>query len=148
MWCVSGKVSTSTRCLLQTLDNAVATPAQRSIDDFVARHPGAVVKAIANGGYSVRLDEVPLDAAGWSKATCSIAFLIPAGFPVQRPDCFWADADLRLRSGGMPSNSGFGAQHPFYPGLLWFSYHPTVWNIRDTVETYWHLIQSRLLQAR
>jgi hypothetical protein len=119
---------------------------ERSVDDFIARHPDAEAQRLPDGSYSIRLTDVPL--IGWSKMGCAIAWVVPAAFPLQRPDCFWTDGDLLLASGACPANSQVGPQHPLHPGMRWFSYHPNAWDIRDTVETYWHLIQGRLLQAR
>jgi hypothetical protein len=140
--------STSTPCRRRTLDKTItASPAEQSIAHFVARHPTAEVQRLQNG-FSVRVPDASVDASAWSKPLCAVAFVIPGGFPALRPDCFWTDGDLRLRNGQMPANSGFGTQHPLYTGMLWFSYHPKVWDVRDTVETYWHLIQGRLLEPR
>jgi hypothetical protein len=91
---------------------------------------------------------VILDPAFWSKNESAIAFIVPAAFPVQHPDCFWTDADLRLKNGQLPSNSRQQPPHPVHPGMLWFSYHPSKWDVRDTVETYFHLTQGRLLDPR
>ncbi|MBV9719231.1 MAG: hypothetical protein JOZ77_07920 [Candidatus Eremiobacteraeota bacterium] len=101
---------------------------------------------LQNGDFSVCVPGVAL--TGWSKPQSAVAFVVPAGFPVQRPDCFWTDGDLTLQSGAAPANSQMSQPHPVHPGMRWFSYHPNIWDVRDTVETYWHLIQGRLLQAR
>lgn len=120
--------------------------AEKSANDFVAKHPEAEVHRLPNGDFSIRMPEFALVA--WSKAQTSVAWIVPAAFPVQRPDCFWTDGDLTLLGGGEPANSRLSPPHPVHPGMRWFSYHPNVWDVRDTVETYWHLIQGRLLQAR
>lgn len=85
---------------------------------------------------------------GWNKQQTAIKFVVPVGYPVARPDCFWADSDLRLKHGGMPGNTGFNnvydlSQH------LWFSYHPSIWNPNgDDFVTYMNVIRRRLADAR
>lgn len=117
----------------------------RRVEEFLLKRESSAERQ-ADGSWAVVVPGVPLSNA-WSKPSCTIAFIVPAAFPVQRPDCFWADADLRLRNGAMPSNAGPGPVCVFSP-MLWFSYHPQAWDIRDTVETYFHLVQSRLAQGR
>jgi hypothetical protein len=121
---------------------------EKCVADFQRRHPSAEVQTLSGGGFGIRVPDAVLDPAIWSKDQSAVAFVVPSAFPVQRPDCFWTDPDLRLKSGQLPANSGMGSQHPIYPGMLWFSYHPVAWDVRDTVETYWHLIQGRLLEPR
>jgi|ERR1700676_1007969 len=125
---------------------AARSAAEVAVEAFAARHTGATSSPIAGGSFSVTVPGVAL-APGWSKATTTIGFIVPTGFPMQRPDCFWADADLRLASGAMPSNTSFNAAFGF-TGWLWFSYHPQDWDVRCSLETYFHLIQARLAEAR
>ena len=120
--------------------------AEKNVDDFLVKHPDAEVHRLPNGDFSIRMSAAVL--TGWSKEQTSVAFIVPAAFPVQRPDCFWTDGDLMLQGGQPPANSQMNPPHPVHPGMRWFSYHPNVWDVRDTVETYWHLIQGRLLQNR
>jgi hypothetical protein len=119
-----------------------------SVEAFALKHSNAVVSCMPNMDWSVLMQDAILDEAVWAKPLTNIAFVVPARFPLQHPDCFWTDADLRLKNGALPCNANMGSPHPMYPGMLWFSYHPQAWSASDTVETYWHLIQGRLLAGR
>ncbi len=87
--------------------------------------------------------------SGWNKSSSTIWFVVPVGYPAAKPDCFWADNDLRLTSGGQPANSSYGNNsHGAQPGL-WFSWHVGPWNPnRDDLITYVHVIENRLQEAR
>ena len=95
--------------------------------------------------------EVPgvLLPAGWSEASTTIWFVVPAGYPAAQPDCFWADASLRLAGGGMPQNSGLQAVASTGVPGLWFSWHLQSWRPgRDDLVTYTRFILRRLADAR
>ena len=84
--------------------------------------------------------------AGWNKSSVAISFVAPVGYPAARPDCFWADADLRTAMGSVPKNTG---NQPLPGGLpeprLWFSWHAASWNPNnDNLKTYVRLIEDRL----
>ena len=83
--------------------------------------------------------------AGWNKAQITVRFVAPVGYPIAKPDCFWADTDLRLANGAMPKATGFNPI-PETPGsYLWFSWHVAHWNPnRDTFVSYFRAIQDRL----
>lgn len=85
--------------------------------------------------------------SGWNRTQTMVRFVLPIAFPSAPPDCFFADGDLRLASGQMPSNSGFqpldGEQ------LLWFSWHLSTWSpATDNIDTYLRFIESRFRNAR
>jgi hypothetical protein len=108
----------------------------------------AAVEHRADGSALVTISDFPVPP-GWNKSSTTIVFVAPAGYPQARPDCFWADEDLRLANGGMPANSaintGYGGPAP----KLWFSYHPSSWNANlDTLFNYVKLIRQRLIDAR
>lgn len=84
---------------------------------------------------------------GWSKAMTSVRFLAPLGYPFAQPDCFWADNDLRLASGGIPKNSGVDNPIPDASEVgLWFSWHlQGAWDAnRDTLSSWMNTILDRL----
>lgn len=58
---------------------------------------------------------------GWNKSETAVLFFVPSGYPSMAPDCFYADPDLRLAGGGMPSNSNINTA--LDRQWLWFSYH-------------------------
>jgi hypothetical protein len=61
-------------------------------------------------------------SAGWNKPNSSVLVLIPAGYPTTAPDNFYADPDLRLANGAVPSNA---SPNQTAVGQTWllFSFH-------------------------
>jgi hypothetical protein len=102
-------------------------------------------RALADGSTIIT---VPVALpAGWNQQIATVQFVLPVAFPSAQPDCFYANAGLRLADGSMPVNSGFqpldGQQ------LLWFSWHLATWSpATDTIETYLRFIERRLRDAR
>lgn len=81
---------------------------------------------------------------GWNKTQTNVRFLVPVGYPIAKPDCFWTDADLRLASGVTPMNTQLNANYGGPEQLLWFSFHIGAWNAnRDNLVTYANSIRSR-----
>lgn len=112
-----------------------------------ANYPDAELAQHSDGSAIVTVPEVDLPY-GWNKQRTTIRFVVPVGYPVARPDCFWADLDLRLKHGGMPGNTGFNNIHNLSQ-YLWFSYHPSIWNPNDDdFITYMNVIRRRLADAR
>ncbi|MCG7400386.1 E2/UBC family protein [Caballeronia zhejiangensis] len=90
----------------------------------------ATLTAMPSDTYQVRLPRVPLPP-GWSAETTEILFVVPNGYPYAQPDCFWADTNLRLQTGGIPQNAQIGQPNAGQPdpNKLWFSWHLTTpWN--------------------
>lgn len=111
-----------------------------------ARYPDASITAQADGSQLVHLPSVLLPA-GWSASSSGIWFLLPAGYPTVRPDCFYADADLRLASGAEPGSSSM----QMVDGLArrWFSWHLTSWDeARDGLAQYVRFVERRLAEVR
>lgn len=87
---------------------------------------------------------------GWNKAATEVQFLAPQGYPYARPDCFWADGDLRLaaRPGLLPQSTQLN--NPGLPQLsskLWFSWHLLQWDPnRDDLLTWVACIRARFLK--
>jgi hypothetical protein len=107
--------------------------------------PNATIKTVDGGAVLVTVPEVPLPD-GWNQKITTVRFLAPVGFPLARPDCFWADPALRLVTGAMPQNGGMSA----VPGLsdphTWFSWHLQSWDpLTDSLLTFVRVIQNRFL---
>lgn len=112
---------------------------------LMARCPEALVREIDGAGTMVTLPSILLPE-GWSKQATAVHFLAPQGYPFAKPDCFWADEDLRLRTGELPQNANFSTP---MVGLskqaLWFSWHTDHWNAsRDDLLTWIASIKDRL----
>jgi hypothetical protein len=101
-----------------------------------------------NGTWLIKLSDFVLPE-GWNRAHTSVYFLIPAGYPVARPDTFWTDPGLTPPSGGPPANTGNNQQPGVPAGLLWFSWHPSVWNPnRDNLVNFVAMIRRRFEEKR
>ena len=109
---------------------------------------GAEAVMRPDGTVLIRVPAVSVPA-GWNKAASSFTFIVPVGYPVARPDCFWADADLRLAGGAMPANAGVQAIPGTTESALWFSWHVNSWDpARDTLVTYVRVMRERLARVR
>lgn len=105
--------------------------------------PGSVGTRMPDNTVLVTVPRVRLPG-GWSQQETSVSFLIPVGYPMARPDCFWADPNLRLAGGAMPQNVGVSPVPGTAEPRLWFSWHLQAWNpVTDTLLTYVRVIQQR-----
>lgn len=106
-------------------------------------------RSMASGTTLVAVPGVHLPQ-GWSKASTTIRFLVPLGYPFAQLDCFWADSDLRLAHGAMPQNSASNPIPETTEQGLWFSWHLTYpWNPnRDTLSTWMNVVTERMRQVR
>ena len=101
-----------------------------------------------NGTTLVQLRDFALPP-GWNATRTNVFFLVPAGYPMARPDTFWTDRSLQLASGRPPSNTGSNQPPGVPPNLLWFSWHPAAWNPnRDSLVNYVAMIGHRFKDAR
>jgi hypothetical protein len=107
-----------------------------------ASYPGAEARPQTDGSHLIVVPAITLPRGKWNQEKTDVFFLAPAGYPVARPDCFWADFSLRLANGGLPQNSS-PQQAPFGLNLLWFSWHLAGWNSRDTLKTFLAVILDR-----
>lgn len=127
---------------------ATTGPVEAQLEAVRASFPGASAARRGDGTVLVTVPDVPLPP-GWNAASTAIFFLAPAGYPAAQPDCFWADASLRLASGMMPQASNMtpipGEANP----RLWFSWHLTGgWNpMRDSLLSYVRTIQGRFARG-
>ena len=122
-------------------------PIDQHVEDLRKLVDEVEVRPLPDGSAVVVMRQVKLPP-GWNKAASELSFVIPVGYPVAKPDSFWADADLRLANGAQPQNTGNqpmpGADHP----LLWFSWHAATWDANhDNLVTYFRVIGDRLRRA-
>lgn len=118
------------------------------IEAVTALFPGSALEHMPDGTWLVELPCVGLDPELWNQSETSVRFLLPVGYPVARPDCFYADAMLRLRNGGMPQASGLQVLPNKGGSYLWFSWHLDQWSpARDTILTFVRVILTRLRQG-
>lgn len=132
----------------EALEGTLAmTPFQRQLADLQSRYPATTAQA-SPGGTLVIVPAVILPA-GWSKPTSSIRYVVPPAYPHANPDCFFADADLRLATGAIPQNAEI--QNPAGLGqVLWFSWHVNgAWRPnKDTLSSWMGSIMNRLSQLQ
>jgi hypothetical protein len=107
------------------------------------RYPQSTVQMLGDGTGVVTVPGIRLHA-GWNNSNVTVFFVVPVGYPMARPDCFWTEDNLRLANGGLPKNSAL--QTVAWGGTkLWFSWHPSSWNPNhDTLRTYVKVAEARL----
>jgi hypothetical protein len=123
-------------------------PIDIHVQRLLARYASARVLEVNGTGTMISLPPVDLPA-GWNKTATEVHFFAPQGYPYAKPDCFWADEDLRLATGAMPQNANTGTPMTgLGKGALWFSWHTDHWNAgRDDLLTWIAAIKNRFAQA-
>ena len=110
--------------------------------------PTATLTPLGSGAHLITVLDYAL-RPGWSRPTTTIKFIAPPGFPMAKPDCFWADPDLRVEPGRIPQNSGQNLIPEVNTPQLWFSWHVQTWNPNiDSLLTYFRVIERRLEEVR
>jgi E2/UBC family protein E len=121
---------------------------EQQFADLQGRYPQATRLALPNGSSLITITQFPVPD-GWNKKETTVVFLVPVGYPYARPDCFWADTELRLGSGSVPMNSGTQNVPNVSTPMLWFSFHPATWNANtDSLLTYTNVIRLRFSDRR
>jgi len=115
----------------------------QQLEAIQEEYPAATADLLPDGTSLVAVPGVVLPS-GWNQTVTTIQYIVPVGYPAARPDCFWADASLRLASGAVPQNAQ--VQTPSFggPTRLWFSWHVAAWGNRDTLKTYLRTVLVRL----
>lgn len=122
-------------------------PIDIHIQRLLARYTNATVREVNGSGTMISLSPVDLPP-GWNKTQTAVHFFAPPGYPYAKPDCFWADDDLRLASGGTPQNTRANSMPGLGKDALWFSWHTDHWNAsRDDLLTWIATIKHRFAQA-
>jgi len=76
----------------------------QQFENLKSCYQSASIVPLADGSFQVTIPGITLPD-GWTKSDTTIKFIVPIGYPMARPDCFWADVDLKLTNGGIPLNS-------------------------------------------
>jgi hypothetical protein len=123
-------------------------PVEQQFECLKVQFGVATIQGLPSGAHLVTIPELALPA-GWNSTSTTVKFLIPVGYPLAKPDCFWVDPTLRLATGATPQNTGPNPI-PEVPGqCLWFSWHVGTWSpSRDTLLTYVRVIQNRFKEPR
>lgn len=121
-----------------------ASPSE--IERLVQARPGSGVTQQPDGSSLVHVPDVALPP-GWTTHAAAVWWLLSPGYPSAQPDCFFADAELRLAGGAQPVNTGLQPLNGV--PLLWFSWHLQFWRPgRDDLVSYLHFIERRFTDAR
>jgi hypothetical protein len=124
------------------------TPLQEQFEILRAEHRDATLTTVAGGASLITVPGIHLPG-GWSKQETTVRFIAPVGYPFSRPDCFWADHDLRVGGTGIPQNAAPNNPCPDGQMYLWFSWHVGQWNPNsDSLLTYIRVIRRRLDEAK
>lgn len=108
----------------------------------------AFLSSLPDGTTLVTVPSIVLPT-GWNQPSTAVHFVVPIGYPLAKPDCFWADPALRLAGGGMPQNAGVNQLAGLPNSALWFSWHVITWNpSSDSLLTYVRVIQRRFVERR
>jgi len=126
--------------------------------DTIERHferlrqaPGYERAVLHRRGDGTAVLEVPdvVLPPGWNAPSTTVYVLVPVGYPVAKPDCFWASEQLRLAHGGMPTNTAINSNLGEPQPKLWFSFHPASWAANsDDLYTYLKVVRRRLADVR
>lgn len=110
--------------------------------------PDATLRQLPSGAALISIPNFNL-ISGWSHEKTSVKFLAPVGFPFAKPDCFWLNPEVRLRTGVLPQSSNISPIPEVNENHLWFSWHVGQWNPnRDNLLTYVRVIENRLREPR
>lgn len=124
------------------------TPLERQLQALKEAFADSSFTLLPTGATLIVVPKMTLPD-GWSSASTSIRFLAPVGYPFATPDCFWADDDLRLKSGAQPQASNVQNIPGTTETGLWFSWHLQTWNPnRDSLISFLHAILRRLYDVR
>jgi len=124
------------------------TPLQEQFEILKNEYQEAVSQQLPSGACLIVIPNFKL-SNGWSHQSTTVKFLAPVGYPFAKPDCFWIEPTVRLKSGGMPQNCNISAIPEVNVNHLWFSWHVAQWNPnRDNLLTFVRVIESRLKDPR
>lgn len=120
-------------------------PLDAQLQRLAERHPGTTWVDRGAHGLLVTIPSFALPP-GWSKQATQVKFLVPQGYPYSRPDCFWADSDLRVQGQPqLPQNAQINPIVPDAAGMVWFSWHLQQWNPnRDDLFSWVACMRDRL----
>lgn len=122
------------------------TPLEQQFADIQSAWPGASLSRLPSGAHLVTIPDVKLPD-GWNRASTTILFLAPPGYPASKPDCFWVQpTGMRLKGEATPQGTNDSNPIPEVSGrsTTWFSWHVKEWNPNgDTLKTYVNVIMQR-----
>jgi hypothetical protein len=76
---------------------------QREVDAAIAKYPGGVAVAEADGSTVLVIPNYPA-GSGFNRSHVDIAIKVGVMFPAEKLDLLWVEDDLRRVDGSMPGN--------------------------------------------
>ena len=126
------------------MNDVVAGPLEGQVERLRQAYPGSTARGLPDGTVLVTVPWIPIPG-GWNQSQTAVSFLVPVGYPVAKPDCFYADAGLRLANGNLPMNAAPQQVPHTSETRIWFSWHLATWHpTRDSLQTYVRVILDRL----
>lgn len=125
------------------------SPVEAQFEALRQIYPGADRQPLSDGSSVVTVPAVTVPE-GWTAREATVRFVVPVGYPMARPDCFWAEETLMLTGARVPQNTGANAIPGGAPTpQRWYSWHVTHWSPNsDTLTTYVNVIRKRFSEAR
>jgi len=121
-------------------------PVDIQLGEVRERFSGAAFTTSPDGARVLVVPGVSLPQ-GWNMGSVALRVAVPIGFPHVKPDCFYADANLRLADGGEPASSR--VQAALGGSYRWFSWHLSAWDpVRGSLGQYIHFCERRLKEVR
>lgn len=138
--------------LLTTVTKDLVVTQLQELTDYRLRKGGKPASSteLPSGSWVVKVPGVPV--VGWNRPTADVLIHVPIGYPSAPPSNFWVEpGGFRLAGGGLPRASNDNNPIPGDHGknrrtsFTWFSWHPQNWDLtRDTLKTYFHMVEERL----
>ena len=126
------------------MNNVLVGPLEGQLERLQQAYPGSTARGLPDGTVLVTVPSIPIPG-GWNQSQTAVSFLVPVGYPVAKPDCFYADAGLRLANGNLPMNAATQQVPHTSETRIWFSWHLATWHpTRDSLQTYVGVILDRL----
>lgn len=126
------------------MTSVLAGPLDAQLERLQQAYPGSTARTLSDGMVLVTVPSIRLPG-GWNQSHTAISFLVPVGYPMAKPDCFYADAGLRLANGNLPMNAAPQQVPHTSETRIWFSWHLATWHpTRDSLQTYVGVIRDRL----
>lgn len=123
------------------------TVLEEQLQSLQKEYPQATMQGLGGNQHLVAIPDIKIPQ-GWSRSSVTIKFIVPVGYPVAKPDCFWTDADLRVANGNLPRSTGANPIPGVGGSHLWFSWHLASWNPNvDSLLTYVNVIRKRLSET-
>lgn len=123
----------------------------KSIEEQIERvrqeYPNIKVCTQSNGSIQLEIPDFELPPPGWNTDKIRIMVIIPPGYPINKPDGFEADINLRLQNGNKMPTQGCGEHQVNGERWLHFCWQPKVWDsTRETLYRYLKFIERRFIE--